>query len=188
VQQPHPPIYMSGSSPESGEFAARHHISLGFAFTTVPLAAKAAAYYREQAVGCGWEPTPDDVLYRLSVHVADTDQEAIDDLLAAGAAERRAGFATSNRALDDTAASLGYYGRDVENQRGRLRPHDLNERMALGQLLAGSPDSVLSQIRALRDEVGCGILDLIFQPVGHDKTLKAIELFGRKVLPCMREL
>jgi alkanesulfonate monooxygenase SsuD/methylene tetrahydromethanopterin reductase-like flavin-dependent oxidoreductase (luciferase family) len=188
VQQPHPPIYMSGSSPESGEFAARHHVSLGFAFTTVPLAAKAAAYYREQAVGCGWEPTPDDVLYRLSVHVADTDQEAIDDLLAAGAAERRAGFATSNRALDDTAASLGYYGRDVENQRGRLRPHDLNERMALGQLLAGSPDSVLSQIRALRDEVGCGILDLIFQPVGHDKTLKAIELFGRKVLPCMREL
>jgi hypothetical protein len=47
---------------------------------------------------------------------------------------------------------------------------------------------VLSQIRALRDEVGCGILDLIFQPVGRDKTLKAIELFGRKVLPRMREL
>src|ERR687883_745400 len=41
VQQPHPPIYMSGSSPESGEFAARNRVSLGFAFTTVPLAAKA---------------------------------------------------------------------------------------------------------------------------------------------------
>src|ERR671922_1814714 len=49
VQQPHPPIYMSGSSPESGELAARHRLSLGFAFTTVPLAAKAARYYREQA-------------------------------------------------------------------------------------------------------------------------------------------
>jgi alkanesulfonate monooxygenase SsuD/methylene tetrahydromethanopterin reductase-like flavin-dependent oxidoreductase (luciferase family) len=108
--------------------------------------------------------------------------------MAAGAAERRAGFATSNRALDDTAASLGYYGRDVENQRGRLVPHDLNERMALGQLLAGSPESVVSQIRALREEVGCGILDLIFQPVGRDKTLKAIELFGRDVLPRIREL
>jgi alkanesulfonate monooxygenase SsuD/methylene tetrahydromethanopterin reductase-like flavin-dependent oxidoreductase (luciferase family) len=26
VQQPHPPLYMSGSSPEAGEFAARNHI------------------------------------------------------------------------------------------------------------------------------------------------------------------
>ena len=38
VQQPHPPLYMSGSSPEAGEFAARNHIGIGFAFTTVPLA------------------------------------------------------------------------------------------------------------------------------------------------------
>ena len=53
---------MSGSSPESGEFAARQHLKLGFAFTTVPLASKAARYYREQAAACGWEPVPDDVL------------------------------------------------------------------------------------------------------------------------------
>jgi len=39
VQQPHPPIYISGSSPEAGELAARAHLRLGFAFTTVPLAA-----------------------------------------------------------------------------------------------------------------------------------------------------
>src|ERR1051326_3625248 len=40
VQQPHPPIYMSGSSPESGEFAARNQLKLGFAVTTLPLAVK----------------------------------------------------------------------------------------------------------------------------------------------------
>src|ERR687886_1468074 len=49
IQQPHPPIYMSGSSPESGEFAARNHLPLGFAFTTVPLAREAARYYRMKA-------------------------------------------------------------------------------------------------------------------------------------------
>jgi len=43
VQQPHPKIYMSGSSPESGEFAARNRVGLGFAFTNVPLARKAVA-------------------------------------------------------------------------------------------------------------------------------------------------
>jgi alkanesulfonate monooxygenase SsuD/methylene tetrahydromethanopterin reductase-like flavin-dependent oxidoreductase (luciferase family) len=188
VQQPHPPIYMSGSSPESGEFAARRHLKLGFAFTTVPLASTAAAYYRAQASEYGWVPVPDDVLYRLSIHVADTDAQAIDDLLAAGAAERRLGFSQSNRALDEAATNLGYYGRDVENQRGRLQPHDFNERIKLGQLLVGSPETVLDQICAIRESLGCGILDLIFQPIGRDKTLKSIELFGTQVLPRMREL
>jgi alkanesulfonate monooxygenase SsuD/methylene tetrahydromethanopterin reductase-like flavin-dependent oxidoreductase (luciferase family) len=188
VQQPHPPIYISGSSPESGELAARKHLKLGFAFTTVPHASAAVRYYRDQAASRGWEPVPEDVLYRLSVHVADTDEQAIDDLLVSGAAEPRVGFSQSNRALDDTAAHLGYYGRDVENQRGRLQPHDLNERIELGQLLVGSPSTVLKQIRTVRDALGCGILDLIFQPVGREKTLKAIELFGTDVLPRMREL
>src|ERR687886_1787129 len=34
VQQPHPPIYVSGSSPESGELAARLKLAIGLAFTT----------------------------------------------------------------------------------------------------------------------------------------------------------
>jgi alkanesulfonate monooxygenase SsuD/methylene tetrahydromethanopterin reductase-like flavin-dependent oxidoreductase (luciferase family) len=188
VQQPHPPIYMSGSSPESGELAARHHVSLGFAVTTLPLASKAAKYYREQCNAYGWQPTPDDIVYRLSVHVADTDEQAHDDLTASGAGELRAGFALSNRALDDAVAQQGYYGRDAENQRGRLRPHDLASRIELGQLLAGSPATVVSQIRTIRDELGAGVLDLIFQPVGRDKVLKSIELFGTQVLPAIRGL
>ena len=188
VQKPHPPIYMSGSSPESGEFAARNQLKLGFAVTTLPLAVKAAAYYRQQANEYGWTPAADDVLYRLTVHVADTDEQAHEDLVATGANELRAGFALSNRVLDDTVANLGYYGRDVVNQRGRLQPHTLADRIELGQLLAGSPDTVLRQIVAIRDQLGCGILDLIFQPVGGDKLRKAIELFGTQVLPRMREL
>src|SRR5262249_46656314 len=36
VQKPHPKIYMSGSSPESGEFAAQNRVGLGLAFTNVP--------------------------------------------------------------------------------------------------------------------------------------------------------
>jgi alkanesulfonate monooxygenase SsuD/methylene tetrahydromethanopterin reductase-like flavin-dependent oxidoreductase (luciferase family) len=188
VQQPHPPIYMSGSSPESGDFAARNHLKLGFAVTTVPLASEAAKHYRKQAHAYGWTPVPEDVLYRLTVHVADTDEQAMDDLNASGAGAVRAGFALSNRVLDDTVANLGYYGRDVINQRGRLQPHTLEDRIALGQLLAGGPETVVRQIREVRDALGCGILDLIFQPVGRDKTLKAIELFGTKVLPAIRDL
>ncbi|HSR24102.1 MAG TPA: LLM class flavin-dependent oxidoreductase, partial [Candidatus Eisenbacteria bacterium] len=85
VQQPHPPIYMSGSSPEAGEFAARRRVRLGFAFTTVPLARAAVAHYRRCAAAHGWEPAPDDVLYRVTAHVADSDEQAQEDLRASGA-------------------------------------------------------------------------------------------------------
>jgi alkanesulfonate monooxygenase SsuD/methylene tetrahydromethanopterin reductase-like flavin-dependent oxidoreductase (luciferase family) len=188
VQQPHPPIYISGSSPESGELAARQHLRLGFAFTTVPLARQAACYFRDQAHAVGWDPTPEDILYRLTIHVADTDEQAMDDLAASGASAPRASYATSNRALDEAAASAGYYGRDAETQRARLQAHDLEERIELGQMLVGGPDRVLSQVQWIQDELGAGILDLIFAPVGRDKTLHAIELFGTKVLPRMHEL
>ncbi len=187
VQQPHPPIYISGSSPESGELAARQHLHLGFAFTTVPLARAAARYFRDQAHAVGWEPTPDHVLYRLAIHVADTDQQAMDDLMAHGGGPRIS-YATSNRALDDTAANLGYYGRDMATQRARLAAHALDERIELGQLLAGGPERVRSQIQWIREELGSGILDLTFAPLGRDKTLHAIELFGSEILPWMHEL
>src|SRR5947207_739782 len=160
VQQPHPPIYMSGSSPESGELAARKHIRLGLAFTTVPIAKQSASYFRNQAHAAGWEPTPEDVLYRLQVHVADTDEQAIADLTASPASARRHSFALSNRALDEAATSAGYYGRDTETQKARLQMRALDERIEQGQLLAGGPERVLSQIKWIRDELGAGILDL----------------------------
>jgi alkanesulfonate monooxygenase SsuD/methylene tetrahydromethanopterin reductase-like flavin-dependent oxidoreductase (luciferase family) len=188
VQVPHPPIYVSGSSPESGDLAARLKLAIGLAFTTLPLASEAVRHYREQANAAGWEPTPDQILYRLSVHVAETDQQAHDELVAAGAQQRRPAYSTSNRAVDDAVAGAGYYGRQATTQRGRLETYELDQRIELGQMLAGSPDTVLSQIRTIRDVLGAGILDLNFQPVGRDKTLHAIELFGTKVLPRLREL
>jgi alkanesulfonate monooxygenase SsuD/methylene tetrahydromethanopterin reductase-like flavin-dependent oxidoreductase (luciferase family) len=187
VQQPYPPIYMSGSSPESGEFAARARIKLGLAFTTVPIAREAARYYREQARENGWDPMPDDILYRLNVHVAESDAQAMEDLVAVGGGHRGS-FATSNRALDDAAANAGYYGRDTDTQRARLRQLDIDGRIENGQLLAGSPDTVLRQIERIRDELGAGILDMALAPVGRDKMLGAIERFGTKVLPRMHEL
>jgi alkanesulfonate monooxygenase SsuD/methylene tetrahydromethanopterin reductase-like flavin-dependent oxidoreductase (luciferase family) len=188
VQQPHPPIYMSGSSPESGEFAARHRLSLGLAVTTLPLACRAAAYYRQQAAEAGWQPGPDNVLYRLAVHVAETDQQALADLASSASGGRRVTLERSNTALFEAVGSAGYHGRDAATQRGRGASLPLPERIAQGQLLAGSPDSVLEQVRSIQAQLGCGILDLNFEPVSREKTLRAIELFGTRVLPRLRDL
>jgi alkanesulfonate monooxygenase SsuD/methylene tetrahydromethanopterin reductase-like flavin-dependent oxidoreductase (luciferase family) len=187
VQQPHPPLYMSGSSPESGEFAARNRIGLGFAFTTVPLAAKAAAYYREKAQESGWDPTPDKFIYRLALHVADTDEQAMADVTPAGGGNR-SDVSLANRAVESAVADKGYYGRDKVEQRARLQPRALQERIELGQILVGSPETVLKQIHQIHDTLGPGILDLNPAAPSYDATMKSIELFGEKVLPQIRGL
>jgi alkanesulfonate monooxygenase SsuD/methylene tetrahydromethanopterin reductase-like flavin-dependent oxidoreductase (luciferase family) len=188
AQVPHPPIYISGSSPESGDLAAKHHLHIGFAFTTVPFASQAARYYREQCHARGWEPTPDHVMYRLGVHVAETDEQAIEDLVEAGGAARRVAFSTSTAAVDNAAASAGYYGRDVETQRARHEGHELQKRIEVGQIMVGSPETVFERVRWIHDELGAGILELNFQNIPGGKTHRSMELFATKVLPRMRDL
>jgi alkanesulfonate monooxygenase SsuD/methylene tetrahydromethanopterin reductase-like flavin-dependent oxidoreductase (luciferase family) len=188
AQVPHPPIYISGSSPESGDLAAKYRLHIGFAFTTLPIAREAARYFRQQAHAQGWEPSPDHVLYRLGVHVAETDQQAYDDLHEAGAAGRRIAFSTSNMAVDNAAATAGYYGRDEATQRLRHETHALQERVALGQIMVGSPDTVWRRVREIHQELGAGILELNFQGVPGGRTHRSMELFATHILPRMREL
>jgi alkanesulfonate monooxygenase SsuD/methylene tetrahydromethanopterin reductase-like flavin-dependent oxidoreductase (luciferase family) len=185
IQKPHPPIYMSGSSPEAGDFAARNHIGLGFAFTTVPLARKAVQHYRERARAAGWEPKPDDVIYRAMFHVAETDEQAFADM---STLPPRVSFADQNAAISEAVLDSGYYGTDVVGQRQRNSRRELAERIELGQVIVGGPDTVLAQVRRIRDELGAGILDLVVGVQLGEKTMRSIELFGSKVLPRMREL
>jgi alkanesulfonate monooxygenase SsuD/methylene tetrahydromethanopterin reductase-like flavin-dependent oxidoreductase (luciferase family) len=187
IQAPHPPIYMSGSSPESGEFAARNRLSLGFAVTTIPLAREAARHYRQQAAEAGWEPTQDNILYRLTAHLAETDEQAMEDLHQPGAIENYR-VSSINTAVAEAVFASGYHGRDAERQHARIGRRTLEDRIELGQLLAGSPETVFKQVRSIRDELGAGILDLSFLPVGREKALRAIELFGTRVLPRMRDI
>jgi len=194
VQQPHPPIFMSGSSPEAGEFAARNHLKLGFAVTTVPLAREAARHYRAQAAEAGWEPEPEDILYRVAAFVTETDEEALEALRPAPVGGRN--FAALDTTTFEAAvARSGYFGRDEVAQRGRRRMQGPpEERIALGALVAGSPETVLGQIRTIREEIGAGIIEVVINggaappDVARERSLRAIELFGTKVIPGLREL
>ena len=190
VQQPHPPVFMSGSTPESGEFAARLHLGLGLAFTTVPLAKESARYYREQAAAFGWQPTPDDVLYRTQVSVADTDElarEAVAPYFTLGPRRARAA------GVQDALATSGFFGRESATHASRelTRPQaSFDEAVELGQIVCGSPATVIAQLRRIQQEVGAGIVDLSFQsgamPFGP--ALRSLELFGTEVLPCLHEI
>jgi alkanesulfonate monooxygenase SsuD/methylene tetrahydromethanopterin reductase-like flavin-dependent oxidoreductase (luciferase family) len=194
VQQPHPPIVISGSSRESGELAARQRLSIGLAVTTIPLAAAAARHYRAVAAEVGWEPTPDDVVYRAAAYVAETDEQAWADMrrLVESAPRGGGSLTAGNPGLDEAVARTGFYGRDDSVRASRHARRSLEERVELGQLFLGGPESVAAQLRHLHDEVGAGVVDLVFEFQGeaipHQKTLRSIELFGTQVLPRIRDL
>ncbi|HXP75070.1 MAG TPA: LLM class flavin-dependent oxidoreductase [Stellaceae bacterium] len=188
-QQPHPPIYMSTASPEAGEFAAKNHLGAGFAFTTLQIATQAARRYREYCGVYGWEPTPEHVIYRLGMHMAESDEQAIEDLTSVGGGQPAVGLSMRNKAVESAVAASGYYGRDIETQRARLQSRgEVASRIEKGQVLVGTPETVLKQVKRIRDELGAGVLDLSLAAQLGDKTLRSIELFGTKVLPRMHEL
>jgi alkanesulfonate monooxygenase SsuD/methylene tetrahydromethanopterin reductase-like flavin-dependent oxidoreductase (luciferase family) len=186
VQQPHPPIFMSGSSRESGDIAARNHVNIGMAATTVPLAAAAAQHYRESAARQGWTPGPESILFRTHGCVADTDAEA---------RQIAEYFLDPRQRLDPVSAQAvaasGYYGSDVQTQSTRGdRPLSVQERIDLGYLFCGTPDTVFEQLCRTRQAIGCGILELGFQTnrLLQKLSMRSLELFGREVLPRLQEL
>lgn len=188
VQEPHPPIYMSGSSEQSGKFAADNQLGLGFAVTTLPAATKSANYYRDQAVKAGWEPQADDIIYRLGMHIADTDEEAISDIVEAGADKPRAGITLMNMAVLNAVQDSKYYGKDTEKDReSNIAKHGLEEKIELGELIVGSPETVISQIKKIHNELGPGILDVISAVQLGERTNKSLALMGTKVMPQIKD-
>jgi alkanesulfonate monooxygenase SsuD/methylene tetrahydromethanopterin reductase-like flavin-dependent oxidoreductase (luciferase family) len=78
LQQPHPPTYALGGSLISCEFAARHHLGLGVAYAPFEAVGKVTRYYRDACNGFGWQPAPEQIIYRANILLAATDEEAQD--------------------------------------------------------------------------------------------------------------
>ena len=188
VQKPHPPIYMSGSSPESGEFAARNRIGLGLAFTNVPLAKRSVAATTASRRRAGWTPTDEDIIYRVLFHVGETDEQALEDYSVGrqGGAARR--LTMANKSLERRGRPAGYYGRDRDAQRaapdadrpqGAHRARPRAARQSRTPWCGRSSTSTRARRRHSRPD---HLHDL------GDKTLRSIELFGTKVLPRIRDM
>ncbi len=76
-QQPYPPILMSASSPESAQFAAKNHASMGMTnFADAAVVQNVIAEYKKAAKEHGWEPKAENILIGQNVCIADTDEEA----------------------------------------------------------------------------------------------------------------
>jgi alkanesulfonate monooxygenase SsuD/methylene tetrahydromethanopterin reductase-like flavin-dependent oxidoreductase (luciferase family) len=180
LQQPHPPTYALGTSRESCAFAARHRLGCGVSYGPFDVMARATRFYREACERHGWQPTPEHVIYRANMVLAETDDAAH----AALAAQPPHMPFTVQPDVGDVMARL-----EARNIAGEARAPNLAA--ALPTTFVGSPDTVVEQVRRCRDVVGAGVLDLSLHPPGSmdlDPLMRGLELFGAKVLPRLREL
>jgi len=138
-------------------------------------------YYREACAQYGWQPAPEQIIYRANILLAETDEQAQELLEAARAA--RTPFAPRPR-VRDALLQL-----DSRNVAGEARTPNVGGALATNFL--GGPDRIVEQIKRCREEAGAGVIDLMFQIPGSSGLsflMRSLELFGKKVLPRIREI
>jgi alkanesulfonate monooxygenase SsuD/methylene tetrahydromethanopterin reductase-like flavin-dependent oxidoreductase (luciferase family) len=162
VQDPHPPVFYSGNSDESAEFAGRMGLSLAVGFAPPAKVKQQVDIYRSAARAAGWEPSNDNVLYRGRMIIAETDAEAEE------IAER---IRARTGGLTPIGAPGGAGGGDPTAG-------------VAGVQFMGSVDSVVKKARELH-AAGVGVLDVAVAGGGMTRSL---ELFGRKYAPALQEV
>jgi alkanesulfonate monooxygenase SsuD/methylene tetrahydromethanopterin reductase-like flavin-dependent oxidoreductase (luciferase family) len=143
--------------------------------------ARATGFYRQQCAQYGWTPGRDDIIYRANMILGETD-EAAEDALARR--DKQAPFPVREELRDALIAADT--SRNIAGQKQRA-----NVGGVLPISFCGGPDRIVEQIRRAREEIGVGVLDLSLTDPGTgdvDGMMDALDLFGRKVLPRIREI
>lgn len=186
LQKP-PPIVYSANSETSAIYAAQRRATIGaihlYNRNALELVKKAYNAYRTEASDARWQPEADRFLLGLQTCIAETDEEARKSLEPALDYQYNVLSGTYNAEKRRIAAQTGYGLSPVEEN-----PPTLDERLAYGIVLCGSPQTVIDQIEQLHDELGAGIISMHFQ-VGNisDATVrKGMQLFSDFVLPHFR--
>lgn len=103
-------------------------------------------------------------------YVADTDEQAREEL-----------WPDYKQMRDRIGAERGW---------PPLSPAEFDGEIAHGSLYAGSPETVARKIAATVRTLGVQRFDLKYSagPLPHDKLMRGIELYGRKVVPLVRDM
>jgi len=176
-----PPTYVLGTSAEAGAFAARNRLGLGVSYGNFDAMGQATSYYRQQCAQYGWVPGPDDIIYRANMILGETDAAAEATLQRR---DKQAPFPVGK----GLAAAL-IQADFTRNIAGEKKPANVGGVLPIS--FCGGPDQVIEQIRRCREVIGAGVIDVSLQDPGSGDPgamMDALALFGRKVLPHIRDI
>jgi alkanesulfonate monooxygenase SsuD/methylene tetrahydromethanopterin reductase-like flavin-dependent oxidoreductase (luciferase family) len=184
IQQPFPPMYFSGNSLNSALFAGRDHLGVCLSFHQPSVVAAIVSSYQAEAAAAGWEPTLDDIVYRGFAVVADTDEKAAEIESTFVPPPLRFLLKGPAPGPTDAFGALGTPGNGHAPDAGPA-PYGVGR-----MLFSGSPETVAQQIESFHAETGVGVIDIVFSCGQNPPEVirRSIELFGREVLPRVREV
>ena len=195
-QQPHPPIWVSSTSPEGAFRVGEQGYTIGTFHTGFEGTKKVFESYRAGWAKAGRKgPVPEDRLgYSALVYCGDTDEEG------RAGAQKLLWYLSHNKLPVHFKNPPGYNSLDANVKAlrtGKVGTReqgfvpDLDHEIATGTVFCGTPDTVYKQIKAFYDYVGgfghllsmgqAGFLD-------YDESVKSIRLLGREVNPRLKEL
>ena len=188
VQQPIPPAIVATRSDDAVHFAATHRLGLGVSFLPVEDVATITDKYFNWCKESGWKPEPDEVVFRGSIYLAETDEKAWEWFHQQEDQGRARGMAMRSSVAQVIQAQRT--GQDIDY--GHVFAGSASGDIVGGSpglTFVGGPDQVTEQIKAYHDRCGAGVIDLFFQQpsLTHRDIMNEIELFGREVLPRIKE-
>jgi alkanesulfonate monooxygenase SsuD/methylene tetrahydromethanopterin reductase-like flavin-dependent oxidoreductase (luciferase family) len=185
LQQPYPPIMVSGNSRASLSFAARHRFNIGFSFPNPSAAGANFERYRAEAAAQGWTPTAENAFYRQNIYLAESDEQAWEAVREYGIGLGAGNWRQSSAGVSAPSPAAAMM-RDIAGRVGTGGPSSATDHLT--PPFAGSPDSVVRQLEAAAAASGASGFDLIFKP-GHlpmELAVRSLNLFGREILPVLQ--
>src|SRR2546430_12415748 len=145
------------------QYAAEHKLGLAVSFVPVDQMAKVVEKYYAWCAEAGWQPTPDQIVYRGSIYLAETDKQA--EAWLEGV--KRAGPVPGGIAMRPTVSKAIQAARageecDLRNILAGSVQGDVAG-AARGLNFMGGPGTGPKQIKAFPDQCGVGVGDLFFQ-------------------------
>jgi alkanesulfonate monooxygenase SsuD/methylene tetrahydromethanopterin reductase-like flavin-dependent oxidoreductase (luciferase family) len=203
IQQPTPPVWMTGLSLDSGIMAAeRGHVIATLLSGSV--AKPMFDAYRKRAAELGRVAGPDRFAYAACIGVGPTREEGLrrahliaDYVRTAPVVYEPFTNPPGYNSVNANVAMLkaGPAGRSfVKDRKGQAIDHrtaSVEQFMESDTVFAGTPDDVFQQIKDFNDRIG-GFGHLLFFGQGghldHKDTLDNVRLFAKEVYPRLQEL
>ena len=177
LQKPHPPLLITGSSVDSMQLAAKHHM-LPFTSSQMGLDGVRAQYgvLAHALHDLGESLDHLQLGVQCITHVAPTDEEAREAL---------------KNARWQNRAQRGLNRQDVTNGQINATPYDgeLDDEAFMDRLFFGSPETLIEKFKNFAAAGATHVSNwMMFGGIEHEKLMRSIRLMGEEVIPALRDV
>ena len=186
-QKPHPPIWVACLlSPESFEWTAREGHNLLYVAYHVDhdIAVERIGWYRDALTRSGRRIEDHEICCVYHAHFrAEDDDARLEAAVHTAMSEYATAGLEATRRPADPVAYKGYEQRDAGQRKFTF------ESYFPGRVLMGGPDQAVERIKVLAD-IGITQIGMLvdFGSLPQEEIMRSLEIFGKEVLPRVREL